>query len=305
MDILKELVAREQRWEVFIDKIVVRMDEFCQSALPELVQVYQADTDEYKREYGRLLASVKGQMTRLKRKVDNVNDEQLQKLIDKGHKTYPMLSKERDDVSDIADKLSDKLEIFEDKWDKWMSKLEKTTVGENNHLEQKYQHILKEYDKIKGAFQCKQCGSPISIDKIFFTAAYIQCPACQTQNTFEPSTQAKDLVLLAPELAESRVKSLLDEHEKLNEACDKLEEQIRQLDLEKSTDVNGNDINKDQRISLKMQLSEYYRDTDNLAKIYLRAKCDELNKIIPELKEQHEAKYKIELKKFDVKKDEK
>ena len=54
----------------------------------------------------------------------------------------------------------------------------------------------------------------IEIEKIFLIETYISCPYCQTQNTFAPSTQARNLQNIARGLAEQRTAHLYEEFER-------------------------------------------------------------------------------------------
>lgn len=299
IDILRELEKKEPRWNVFIDKTITHLDEFCVSAKKELTEAYQADQDQDKKNYGRFLASVKGQMTLLRKKVDTVNNEELQKLISKGGATIPFDCPEYDDFSDLVARCLDKLQAFEDKWDNWFEEFE--NVSESflgNDLESKYKSILDEYSRIKNQFKCRQCGSSISIDKIFFTSTYVECPVCSTQNTFEPSSQAEKLLHIALPLAESRVRKLNDEYENLCKEYDVLAEKVRLSDVERRTSVDRIDNNKSDRINSKLQLTDLAVQADKIYKKWLREKYDELSKIIPDLKDHYEAKYDEELKCF-------
>ena len=138
-----------------------------------------------------------------------------------------------------------------------------------------------------------QCGSPILIPKLFFTTTYLSCPACQTRNTFEPSTQAKQLEHIGRSLAEQRTKYLLKEHDAIPNKIHDLYLQIHDLKLSLIHEKNKNVIEKTKKemIELGRLKLELEQKQPILYQTYLRAMFDEWNKINPDLAEEHERFY--------------
>lgn len=160
-------------------------------------------------------------------------------------------------------------------------------------FESQYQKILDEHESIKGKFRCKQCGSPITIDKIYFTTTYITCPACQTRNTFEPSTQAKMLEHIGRSLAEQRTSHLLKEHDEIPQKVQALYLQRHHLELSliQERDAKIVEQKKTEIHAIEKQQQELESIRPVLYQKYLRAMFDEWNKINPALADEHEKFY--------------
>jgi hypothetical protein len=89
------------------------------------------------------------------------------------------------------------------------------------------------------------------VEQAFFISVHLACPACATQNTFDPGSEARGLPFIARDLAEKRAAPLYEVYQ------------------------NGG------------RTGELFRN-------YLRARYDELNRMLPGLKEHHEKRYHIE-----------
>lgn len=189
----------EKRFFIFINKLQTTLEEFAQASIEELIEINDADTDEFKREYLKVKAAVLGQVKSLQNKADQVLDQNIINASFPGSESFEM-----------RNNCANRKNEFDDLCYQYSQKIEQT-----HHVdyEIKYQKIIDEYQAIKNNFHCSQCSSPIFIDKLYFTTTYITCPACNTKNTFEPSIQAKQLEDLARNLAEQRTEHLLKQYQ--------------------------------------------------------------------------------------------
>ena len=207
---LDELRDNHKRWFVFLDKLEEKMDELGRAAVPELIAAMREDADPYHRVHYNMLLGVKGQYHHIRGKAHQVLEEKVAGFFNFkvgqqafGSEFYQLLQ-------DFYDDCTGRYETFEEKYLSWLDLLDETGTQD---LERQYQAILHEYEEIKDRFCCKQCGAQLSIPKLFFINSYIGCPYCHTQNTFEPSMQAKQLEHLGRSLAEQRTKHLLKAYE--------------------------------------------------------------------------------------------
>lgn len=272
----------QERFFIFIDKLKEKLQEFAVASIPELTEMGNSDTDEYKRSYYRMQAAVLGQLESIIKKAREVKEEKVT--------NFPYNENSRDAYYQFRTECYAKYQELDDLYDAYRDKIQDTF---SEDYEAKYQNILNEYNTIKDKFKCSQCGSPIIINKIYFTTTYITCPACQTKNTFEPSSQAKTLEHLGRSLAEQRTKHLLEEHNKKSEIPHQLYLQAHQIKLSLIHEKDKKIIaQKEQEIlELEKQKADIEQEIPFLYINYLRAMFDEWNKINPDLQEEHEKFY--------------
>lgn len=281
-----EMQETQQRWQIFLVKLEEKMQELCEAAIPELQQSAREDSDPYKRTHGRMLAGVKGQLSHMRDKARTVHEEKIDGFFDAySDDANPVFSRL---LYEFRNECREQERQFEEKYWAWMNRLDQT--GERD-LELDYQHILAEYAAIKDSFACRQCGSPISIEKIYFLTSYLPCPHCQTSNTFEPSTQARQLEALGRSLAEQRTAHLLAAYEAEKHKERTLYQQIHENRLRANDDAST----QKQRAALLAELEQARRDAiaraPALYEIWLRAMFDEWNSIVPDLSEHNERFY--------------
>lgn len=214
--LLEEIRQTEEKWFVFLDKLETRLDELCAAAIPELIAVFNQDSDPYKRAHSRMLTGLIGQISQLQQKGIEAKEAHIIPFMKASSSLLPDL------ISSAGRKYHDRLyrfqmacfdrhHQFEDKVNEGIAAL-RSAKG-NTDLEAVYQRQLTEFERIKDSFNCKQCGGKVSIPKMFFIATYIQCPFCQSQNTYTPSTEMQMLFHQARSLAEQRTKHLLQDYE--------------------------------------------------------------------------------------------
>lgn len=272
----------QERFFIFIEKLKEKLQEFAEASLPELKEMNDTDTDEYKRGYHRLKAAVLGQLENILKRAREVKEEKIT--------SFPYNENNRNAYYKFRTECYAKYKELDDLYDIYRNQIENTF---SEDYEVKYQNILDEYELTKSSFSCSQCNSPLVIDKIYFTTTYITCSACQTKNTFEPSSQAKSLEHLGRSLAEQRTKHLLEEHNKISEIPQQLYLQTHDLKLSLIHEKDKKIITqKEQKIlEIEKQKNEIEKQIPVLYKKYLRAMFDEWNKINPDLLEEHEKFY--------------
>jgi RNA polymerase-binding transcription factor DksA len=283
--LIKEMEETKQRFFVFIAKLEEKLKEFAEASIPELTELNNTDTDDFKRAYLRMKAAVLGQLDSIVKKATNVRDEKVANFPfpSNNHQLSTAYYTFRNVCYDRYHKLDQLRNHYRDKVE--------ATYSED--YEAQYQQILDEYEAIRNKFSCVQCGSPISIDRIYFTTTYITCPSCQTRNTFEPSSKAKMLEQLGRNLAEQRTAHLLSEHDAIPAKTQELYLERHHLQLSLIHEKDKNVITaKTERINeLGRMQEELERKRPVLYQVYLRAMFDEWNKINPALKEEHEKFY--------------
>jgi len=275
----QEMNETKDRFFVFLDNLETKLIEFAEASLPELADLGNADTDEYKRAYHRMKAAVIGQIESIRKKASDVKEEKILPFQGSSDSYY----KFREACYERYHKLEEQCNLYREK-------VENTYTED---YEASYQAILNELEIIKNSFCCTQCGNGITIDKIYFTTTYLTCPACQTQNTFEPGSQAKKLEHLGRSLAEQRTRHLLKEHNEIPKKLQQLYLQQHELKLslihEKSKAVI---VQKEKQIQeFEQQRTELEQKAPQLYRTYLRAMFDEWNKINPTLEQEHEKFY--------------
>jgi hypothetical protein len=293
----KKIDETQERWFVFLDKLEVKMEELCSAAIPELTTVFAEDTDIHKRSYIRMLSGIKGQLEQIRQKAYDVREEKVRDFYYSIDRQVSVFSPLKNVLFEFMNKCGAHYDAFEEKCRQWQNKLDETSVED---LEIRYQNILKEYENIKDKFQCKQCGGKLSIDKLFFISTYITCPFCQTQNTFEPGTQAKQLEHLGRRLAEQRCAPMLQEYNSLNDKERELYQQIHKIKITTFLEADKNELQRKNELmsELEKQRQDIITNAPLLYEKYLRAMFDEWNKIVPDLKEQNEKFYESQLRQY-------
>lgn len=180
--------ALMQRAETYFGKLEARCEEILAEVKESAQLLADADTDPYKRSYLQFKSAIIAQFT---------------SIIQKGSDTF------QNQIMSKASSLEmmQVSQLFND----WQSKV----VGMMTHafddvierdLEKEYTEMMEEYEAARNAFHCKQCGAKLQLAQFYFTATYLTCEFCQTQNTFDPGSKARMIEHIARPLAESRCK---------------------------------------------------------------------------------------------------
>lgn len=286
----EQATETESRWIAFIGKLKERTIELCEASIPELISAYKDDPDEYKRAYSSMLSGIIGQIRSITDKADNVFDENVKKVFDR-------LEDKVDEDADLSVFVNDAytnccelLSEFDDWTEEWVDKIKDT---DSVDLEAEYQAILDEHEQIKEKFSCKQCGSTIPLPRLLFLITHLECPACQTQNTFTPSSKAANLEHLTRQLAEQRTKHLYNEYQKEEDKEREIYDHIHNLELSIGFDDNHPNagIIQAQVAELEVKRKQAIENAPKLHKKYLRAMFNEWHTIMPDLREQNEKFY--------------
>lgn len=290
------LQESQERWFVFLEKLELKMEELCTVSIPELRELLEADDDLYKRTFHRVLSGINGQLENIRQKARDTYEEKIEDVYATLGVQVSVLDPHHNLLSDFRSSCGDRYhETFEDKYQYWRDQLEKT---QERDLEIEYAQILADFEATKNKFNCRQCGGNIVVEKLFFITTYLVCPHCQTQNTFEPGTQARNLQNIARGLAEQRTAHLYDQFEAEKKRERDLYHERHTLSLSKIHEENRGALAniQAQMDELETQRQASIRNAPELYKAYLRAMYDEWNKITPDLKDHHEKMYENQLK---------
>jgi RNA polymerase-binding transcription factor DksA len=288
----------KERIFIFFDKLEAKMKELCEAAIPELTETLNTDDDIYKRTYGRLAAGIKGQLENIRKKAYDIYEEKINDFYSDVKSDVSVMSPYYDVLSDFRTACSDRYhKQFEEQYQYWREKIDETSYED---MEVQYKKILDEFEAIKNKFNCKQCGGNIAIEKIFFITTFITCPHCQTQNTFEPSTQAGGLESLGRELAEQRTAHLLKAYNDENKKERDLYHERHTLSLSRIHEKDKKELARVNQLmdELELQRQNAIKDAPPLYEKYLRAMFDEWNKIVPDLAIHNEKFYERMLNDF-------
>ncbi len=281
---IKTLHETRQRLFTFLDKLEDKMKELSDTAIPELNAMKRED----ERDFGNMLNGVLGQLESVREKARTTYEERVESLYYQLSNSINVLDPYYRQLSDFRTECSDRYNNgFDEKYEKYRNQVQATA---ENDYEVIYQAILDEHKKIKEQFKCLQCGSTIPLIKIYFITTHIACPACQTKNTFHPSTLASRLEEVGRGLAEQRTRHLLDKYHEEQEHERALYHQGHQLKL---SSIHGNSPQLQQEID---NIEEQRKKSEILApqlyREYQRTMFDEWKKLVPALAEQTENFYR-------------
>jgi len=203
----QQIRETQERWFTFLQKLEERVEALCQAAIPELKAMRNSTDTVYEANIYQVWSGVRGQINQVRDKARQTEEEKIRpfyRQLDHAGIVYTV-------ALQFSETCSERYRRFEDFCHTWEGQLEAATKQDHETL---YQKILDEHEQIKDQFKCQQCGAPVPLEKIYFTTSYLQCPACGTQSTYEPSTLAKSLSWIARSLAEERTAHLLDAYNK-------------------------------------------------------------------------------------------
>lgn len=278
----------KERFFVFIEKLEVKLKEFTDAAVPELAALGNEDAEGDDRAYYRMKSAILGQIDGIRKKAMQAQEEKITNF-PYSYSSYE-IQKAYYDFRNICYERSGQLEEL---CSLCRDRIENAYTED---YEAEYRKIMEAYESVRNKFVCVQCGSPVSIDKVYFTTTYITCPACQTRNTFNPGSQAKMLEHLGRNLAEQRTKHLLEEHCITAGQANELLQQTHRLKIDLSFRKDKEEAVRLEQLEQQKKDKEAHRDA--LYQKYLRAMFDEWNSINPSLSTQHEAFYKSLLEEY-------
>ena len=291
------------RWFTFIEKLQERMNELGEASIPELQNAFTNDADVYKRQYHLMSSGIKGQFTQILDKARTVYEEKVNDFFYEVNNSIPSITTNtgreyHDMIYEYREACYKQMDSLEKLYHIWNGKVSATSFTD---YEAEYKKILDEYEARKNEYHCSKCGAQLIVDRIFFTSTYITCNFCQSQNTFEPGSQARALEHIGRSLAEQRTQYLLDAYTREKSKVDDLYNELHKLKLslihEKSTTVKSGI--EQQIIRLENERQQVINDAPDKYRNYLRAMFDEWNKIVPDLKEHNEKFYLRMLQDFN------
>ena len=175
-----------QRLQTFLDKLHARAEEMHAEVQVSGQSVADADTDPFKRSFLQFKSGMIAQFNAILQKGSTIYQGEVLP------KASPM------ELMTLSQMFNDwhiaVLNMMTSAFD---------SVVERD-LEREYRETMEEYNRYKDRFHCKQCGGKLEIYNFYFTATYIACPYCRTQNTFDPGTKVRMIEHLARPLAEHR-----------------------------------------------------------------------------------------------------
>jgi RNA polymerase-binding transcription factor DksA len=287
-DWIPECKEIQERWFVFLNKLEDKMQELCETSIPELENTFVGD-ETVKSTYYKLLSGIKGQLNQIRKKARDAYEEKIEAFYNNIKCEISVFSPYYHCLSDFRTACSERYcQGFDKRYEYWNNKLEEINQED---FEQQYQDIITEFELTKNAFYCTQCGGNIPLEKIYIITTAIKCTNCQTQNTFEPSSLSRNLEHIGREVAEKRTEHLKMEY--LQEVKNERDLYFRKHELELSKDKNQKEID-----DLNILRQKSIKNAPILYEKYLRAMFDEWNKIVPDLIEQNEKFYQWQLTNF-------
>ncbi len=280
-----EAEQTRDRWFVFLEKLEQKLQDLCEESLPVLQETLRTDTDLYKRQFGLMQSGILGQIENIREKAYETNDNKINHYFSDLTRHIEPSATFYKAIYDLKYECSDRYhKTFDEKLQYWRNKI--SNISEGN-LEAKYQNLVDEYENLKDKFNCSQCGANVPITKMYFISAYLTCPSCQTQNTFEPSSAAKGLEQLGRELAQERTAHLLENHKQEKNKERELYHEAHNLKLSYNHQTDKKTVaQKELQIAqLEQQRQESIANAPKLYEVYLKAFYDEWSNLVPDLTE--------------------
>ena len=285
--IKSELAALEARLDNFLTKLNDRVDLLIDGFIAEAPAIMATD-DRFGQAYYRFSSGMKGQATNMREKVREVLETQIEPTFNRYTDTLPVSTEAYRLVHDWRHRCANKANDWEEQLHCRVDAA--TEQVERKDYEPLFQDMLHQYQQQCKSVHCTQCGDNLQITQVFYHSAYVACPSCQTQNIFEPGVIARDLEHNARKLAEQRSKHFMDAHEQKKAEEEDLYQQMHTLQLKLSFEDRQTKTGpvyaqllalEKQRVAAEneapVQLDKYYRNI-----------FDELNSLLPDLKEHHE-----------------
>ncbi len=263
-----ELKELEKRWTIFLDRLEARVREVVDAAKPDGRNLFETDPDPVKRTYDRFKDALFGQIKGVNRKAQKVFHEYIEHQMHVPESYYD--ADESELMSDLELEMTEsnnRNDFYFSDWEERILNIQDKFESEveAQDFETQFQEILAECNSLKDRFTCKQCSAPVPLSEVYFISTYIPCPHCKTQNTYEPSTKVIQLQGIARSLAEQRCAALEKEYNK----------SVYEGDQSERSQARAEALQKER---------EAYKK-------YMRAVHDEINKILPALKEDTEKIY--------------
>jgi len=187
-----DLAALEQRYAVFVDKLIARGAELVTTALPQIQQLMSNPTASGTGAVDQLKVTINRQLASLNDKAYQVyNDEIMQQGT-----AYPS-----DSFYTFRDACYGRFAGLEAWTRQWRDMIDEAARPD---YEAELRRIQGEFEATKSFYRCPQCGAALPVDRMFFVDLYITCPQCGTRNHIAPPPAARRLDFIVRPLAERR-----------------------------------------------------------------------------------------------------
>jgi hypothetical protein len=207
LSVLDETV---RRWRAFSQKIRDTADALHAQGLEEALRLRaEAKSDNDNASY-LFWNGIGGQVNALRSKAQTTFEQQVEPAFHAKASRYNDTLR-RNELHEAARDLFYQLRDERNALDEHLLAKACTNVSDmaaNDDLEGRYLRIVQAFAASKDKFFCLNCGGQITIEKIFFIATYVSCPYCRTQNTFQPSDEARSLPGLAERIADQRAEPM-------------------------------------------------------------------------------------------------
>ncbi len=290
-----EAEETRDRWFGFLEKLEQKLQELCEEAIPVLEETLRTDEDIYKREFGRLQSGILGQTNNIREKAYQTNQDKVLDVFAYLTRVASSGSAYYNTLYDLKNQCSDRYhKTFDEKYHYWNNKIRNIKEG---NLEEKYQNIVDEFETLKHKFNCSQCGANIPIPKMYFITTYLTCSSCQTQNTFDPSTEAKGLEQLGRVLAQERTAYLLEEYKIENQKEREFYHQAHKLKLSYNHNTDKKTVKQieEQIKQIEQKRQESIANAPKKQETYYRAMYAEWSKLVPDLTEHNQKRLENDL----------
>ena len=186
------------RWDTFLSKLDGTMQGTLADAEPALLELV-IDPDGGVVPFLQSVSAIRSQLLQMMHRVDPTWREKVRPLLreaDPNQESWDELHESRKG-SDLADRSS---EVFE-RWE---------TVVSGKAAGRVYAKMI---EGARTTFRCTLCSADMEITENLYRAHYETCPYCSGQNTYEPSTELREVhYFTADHLARYRA---LDAHDAL------------------------------------------------------------------------------------------
>lgn len=185
----------QQRWDLFLAKIEDRFREtFTQAAilLPSLLDYRQFDTAAF----GTAWQGIETQAKELIAKIHDTWHDKVSPGLDEVKEAEELIVEETGgSLDELYEKFLHISAVEMEKGHALRHKLEKELkcYEVQTFSDAARKLVAKAQELLSKNFHCTQCQAPLPIQQQFFRSYYQNCPYCQTVNTFEPGSIARNV----------------------------------------------------------------------------------------------------------------
>lgn len=285
----QQLQETENRLLSFLHKLNERADLLLEGFVAEAPAILAGDT-RYEQAYHRFLAATRGQLQTIREKVREARSQQIEALYLQHSGQYYSGGA----ATSLTEWYHRCLNAIT-KWEEALYQRETQAIekAEWKDYEAVFRQLMDGYHREKESIHCKQCGARLQINQVYYYSVYVPCPFCQTQNIFNPGTNARQLEETARKLAEQRSKPLLEEHHLQQQLERELYLQAHELHLTMIHEKNNQVVREKQHAitQLEAQRQEALQKAPKLLEAYHRSVFNEITQLLPDLHEHNERFY--------------